>query len=315
MHSRAGQDYTIEPIGENNYADVAKLHYIVFGKYVDPQYYRNKYNTSKIGLESIGFLISYKDKTPVAFCGMIACHIGYQDQRIQAGQFLDAMTHPQHRGKGLYMEINELICSTAIEKGFKLFFGFPNQNAHPMFLNRAPWVCEQRMQCFEIKTNAIPFSYILKIPFLKAAYKGYQNAILKPWLDSDKSFSNLIINEDFAGVVRDRNYIDYKSYTGNKIIHLSNGAKAWIKAGFHLYLGDIELNGNDFESTLNEIKKIATRLGISRIIFQTSEGTALYHHFKKHYQSFETFFILLKDEGSDIPMDQLKFSFADIDIF
>ncbi len=122
------------------------------------------------------------------------------------------------------------------------------------------------------------------------------------------------VNSGFGGVYRDDRYLKYKTYSETKVIKIGN-AKVWIKIQNGFVIGDIEMTGNDFEALINGIKKIAKRVGTANIFFQVSPGTRLHTLFTEKYKPAPSFPIIFLDLGADIPLNKLKFSFADIDIF
>ena len=120
--------------------------------------------------------------------------------------------------------------------------------------------------------------------------------------------------EGFGGVYRDDRYLKYKTYSNTKVLKIGN-AKVWMKIQNDLIIGDLEIAEQDFDAVINAIKKIAERLGVANISFQSSPGVQLHTWFAKKYKTAPSFPIIFLDLGAGIPLDKLKFSFADIDIF
>ena len=54
---------------------------------------------------------------------------------------------------------------------------------------------------------------------------------------------------------------------------------------------------------------------LSKIFFQTCHGTQLYFLFAERFKSSPSFPVLFQNFGADIPLKEIKFTFADIDIF
>jgi hypothetical protein len=52
---------------------------------------------------------------------------------------MDTMTHPDHRGGGLFVKL-ALACFEELEKnGYEVLYGFPNTNSYPGFIRRLNW--------------------------------------------------------------------------------------------------------------------------------------------------------------------------------
>ncbi|MGZ3820834.1 MAG: hypothetical protein ACXVB6_09610, partial [Mucilaginibacter sp.] len=70
-----------------------------------------------------------------------------------------------------------------------------------------------------------------------------------------------------------------------------------------------------FDETMDQLYKIAFKLGLKRIQFHTSHQTQLSALFSDRYESLTSFYVLFKDLGAHIPLDKIKFTFADVDTF
>ncbi len=92
-------------------------------------------------------------------------------------------------------------------------------------------------------------------------------------------------------------------------------AKVWMKIQNDFIIGDLEMAEDDFDAVINGIQKIAKRLGAANIFFQVSPGIQLHELFAKKYKPIPSFPVIFLDLGAGIPLNKLKFSFADIDIF
>jgi hypothetical protein len=120
--------------------------------------------------------------------------------------------------------------------------------------------------------------------------------------------------EGFGGVHRDERYLKYKTYSDTQVLKIGN-AKVWMKIQNGLIVGDLEIAEQDLDEMIDALKKIAKRLGVANISFQSSPGVQLHTWFAKKYKTAPSFPIIFLDLGAGIPLDKLKFSFADIDIF
>ena len=114
--------------------------------------------------------------------------------------------------------------------------------------------------------------------------------------------------------MRDERFLAYKKYSPSYVIGIGE-AKVWCRLRQELTIGDMACSENDFENVIHELKKITRRLGLPSINFQLSPGTRLHTMFAAAYTPAVSFPVCFKDLGSGVPLEKLKFSFADIDIF
>ena len=80
-------------------------------------------------------------------------------------------------------------------------------------------------------------------------------------------------------------------------------------------VGDMDITDHDFDTVMNTLEKLARRVGVSSISFQVSPDTKLHTLFAAKHKPITSFPIVFLDLGADIPLDKIKFTFADIDIF
>ena len=54
-------------------------------------------------------------------------------------QSIDTLTDLEHRGKGLFPKLAAKLYDDAVENGFELVYGFPNENSAPGFFKKLKW--------------------------------------------------------------------------------------------------------------------------------------------------------------------------------
>jgi GNAT superfamily N-acetyltransferase len=64
----------------------------------------------------------------------VTLRLGSED--VLGAQSMDTMTHPDHRGRGLFTRLAEECFSIAERRGFEVVYGFPNENSYPGFVRR-----------------------------------------------------------------------------------------------------------------------------------------------------------------------------------
>jgi hypothetical protein len=308
--------YTTIRLSAANIGDLAKLHKTAYGKILLTNFFTRKYATAYTGAESIGFIAYDQQMVPVAYYGVIPCFLVNNGKTILAAQSADTMTHPDHRHKGLFIQLAMLTYKLCKSTGIKLVFGFPNQNSLPGFINKLGWRNTETMDCFIIPVKTLPFEKLShKAGLLKRMYGRYTRFVLKKYKMPYNKISSSVFNENLEGVVRDRNYLRYKTYSNTCVLNIEM-VTFWIKISNDLMIGDVTgLTNSNFEKAINQLLSISRKLGIKQIQFQTSPSTQLHRLFDERYQAIPAFPVIFKDLGSGIPNGKMKFTLADIDIF
>ncbi|PWK79176.1 acetyltransferase (GNAT) family protein [Mucilaginibacter oryzae] len=312
MHNNG---YRIERLTEERLADLTSLHQAVYQKSVAPDFFKRKYNTAFTGLMHVGFLAYYEDK-PSAFYGVIPCFIKFKNESVLAAQSADTMTHPNHRGKGLFIELAELTYRLCRTEGIRFLFGFPNQNSLPGFLNKLGWQVSANMECFIIQVKALPLQKAAnKLPFLKGLYEAQVKHQLRPYLTTGNGIGNSVVGEGFAGLKRDEDYLKYKNaYSGSFTIKVGT-TMVWFKINDGIVIGDIDPTPNDLNKIIPRLQKIARNIGLRKIVFQADKRTMLNMILKERVQPIPSFPVIIKNLGADLQLHNVAFTFADIDIF
>lgn len=307
--------YHIERLSKANINALEKLYHEVYGRFNPAGYYAKKYDTAYTGVEYVGYIAFNERHNPIAYYGVIPCFIRYGDQLYLAAQSADTMTHPKYQFKGLFVQLANLTFDLCMEEGISLVFGFPNQNSLHGFLVRLKWQMTETLAYYNISTGVVSFEGITRrVPFLKKMYEQYQQYILKDYLVSKKGLDNWVFKEGFAGVNRNALYMNYKAYSDTQVIKIGD-ALLWVKIKNGLIIGDINCPDGEFDSMLLDLKKLALKLGLKSIQFHTSHQTRLSGLLSSRYPAEPSFYVLFKDLGSRIPLDKIKFTYADVDTF
>jgi GNAT superfamily N-acetyltransferase len=311
MHSNG---YRIERLTEERLADMTSLHKTVYGKALSPDFFPRKYNTAFTGVMYTGYL-AYAGDVPAAFYGVIPCFIECDGKPVLAAQSADTMTHPDHRGKGLFIKLAELTYELCYKEKILILFGFPNQNSLPGFVNKLNWQVSAQMECFIIPVDALPLERLAnKLPFLKGLYRLYVKNVVRKHTSPQKGITTSLISEGFYGLHRDSHYLGYKTYTESFTLKTGD-ASVWFKIADGMVIGDIDLATNDLSEIIPRLKKIARRLGLQKLQFQADKRSALNTFLKLHAAPIPSFPVIVKDFDARLPLDKMAFAFADIDIF
>ena len=314
-HITEKEDYRIERLSRDKIEDLAKLHEAVYAAAPANNYYDLKYDTAYTKVEYAGFIAYHPCGEPIAYYGVIPCFIEWNKEIILAAQSADTMTHPKHRFKGMFMQLANKTFELCRQLNIKLIFGFPNQNSYHGFI-KLGWKKTESLECFIIPVDSLPLHSISsKIGILKIPYEHYKKQVLKKILLDVNGIKNSVITDGFAGVLRSDDYVKYKTYSKTKVITIA-GAKIWMTDKHALVVGDMEdVNEKNFNNVIDELKSVAKKMGFKQIQFHSSSGTSLNHLFSGICKASPSFPVLFLDCGSPVPLEKIKFTFADIDIF
>ncbi|MCR8559975.1 GNAT family N-acetyltransferase [Mucilaginibacter sp. BJC16-A38] len=306
--------YNIQRLNKENLPDVEKLFTAVYDKQAAPCFFAKKYNTAFTGVEYTGF-IAYNDDQPVAFYAVIPCFLLVNNEPILAAQSADTMTHPDHRNKGLFIELALTTFLLCQELNIRVLFGFPNQNSLPGFVKKLGWTVTDTMDCFIIHTGSFSWKRALnKLPVLKKFAFDHQKNTIKRRMAEDQRLENSVFKDGCDGVYRDDAYFKYKTYNDTFLIKAA-GSISWVKTSGALLVGDIKIQADDFDDMIYELKKLANKLGLRQIHFHASPGTTLHSLFAMRFNSIPSFPVIFKLLGEELPLDKIKFTSADIDTF
>jgi hypothetical protein len=315
MTEAGTKEYTVERLSRSNLPDLIRLHAAVYGE-LKPAYFTSKYDTSYSGISYVGFLAYNNNRIPIAFYGVTPCFLIYREQKILAAQSVDTMTHPEHRYKGMFVELSHKTFELCKESGISLIFGFPNQNSLHGAIHKLGWKMTGFMDYFQIPVKTIPlYALSRRLPIFKGLYAWYTDLILRKLMLPEKGLPNSMKKEGFAVVDRSSEYLQYRTYSSTKVLIVGK-CKAWIKLSDSLMIGDIEgADKHNFPQLIKELKKLTAKLGIRQVQFHCSRETSLHHLFSQSISPAPSFHMLFQDFGSPIPIEKVKFTLADIDIF
>ncbi|MFA6085042.1 GNAT family N-acetyltransferase [Mucilaginibacter sp.] len=307
--------YRIKRLNYDRLKDMAQLYEAVYGKPLAADYYARKYDTAYTKVMYTGFLAYNANDLPVAYYGVIPCFIRYDYEPVLAAQSADTMTHPGHRNKGLFVLLANLTYDLCRNKGIKLLFGFPNQNSLPGLANKLGWQVVGHLDRFTIPVTTVPLERMAaNSSVLKGLYKAYIKQVLKKLVLPQQGIPNSVFNEEYNGVYRADDYLQYKTYNTTCTIKIGE-ATVWFKIQNGFIVGDINGFDNDFDKVIKTLTQLAKKLGLQKLQFQASPYTKLYALLKKRSEPIPAFPVLIKDLGLGTDLTNIEFTFADIDIF
>jgi len=308
-------EYQVEKLTAAKLADVEQLHAAVYGAMPTADFFIKKYNTAFTGVEYVGYVAYNTQKIAVGFYAVIPCFIQFGDQSVLAAQSADTMTHPGYRYKGLFVELSNMTFQLCRDLGINLVFGFPNQNSLPGAINKLGWQMTHQLDCFIIPVTSFPLRRALnKLPYFNGRIADHRKKVLAKYIVNQNTVANSVLKGGFAGVSRDDAYSKYKTYNETHVIRIGDSL-VWIKISHVLLIGDMTALAEDFDTVMDGLKNLAKKLGIKEIHFHASPGTSLHTLFAAGCQSIPSFYALFQDFEKQHPIENIKFTSADIDTF
>ena len=300
-------EYIVSRLSATGLQDLAGLYREVYGRAIPVDYFIKKYDTSFTGIENMGF-IARKDNRPVAYYGVIPCYLKNGNERILAAQSVDTMTHPHHRRKNLFIQLARLTFELCRENGVRIIFGFPNQNSIAGF-QKLGWITAGDLDFFEIPLSRI------SLPFLARRFGLLRKSRISSPKNKINGLISSAVSEGFAGPDRDDAFLAYRQYNGTSVLDYSD-YKCWVSMKDHLIIGDISgYNEMNFTGIIQQLVHEGQKKGLRTIQFHCSPGTQLHRLFLSHYPARKSFAVMFHDLGSNLLPENIKFTFADTDLF
>ena len=309
-------EYKFIRIDASRYPDLENLHRSAFKENPLADYYKKKMDTSYLNVMHLGFLAYTQDNKPAAFYGVYACLMEYKGKLHLAAQSGDTMTHPDHGGKGLFTTLAKMTYELAKNEGIEFIFGFPNKNSYPGFIKKLSWQFTENMRDYQFRVKTIPLAAMAKkLGFLLPFYRVYVKFILG-FYKTEKQFQpSSVINFNYGGVYRSKEFFNYKSFYKNYLIQVK-GKTSWIKIDGGLLIGDIEPSvQNNTAEVLRSFKKLAFILGCTKIFFSVGKDTYWDLLLEDKLPCTEDTYIGYLDLTSGLPLENFKYMMADYDTF
>ena len=307
-------EYSTKPFTKDSIVDFLMLYKAVYGKSISAEIVLKKFDTTYLIEGHFGYF-AYDNKKPIAFYGVVPTLMKYKNQTEIAAQSVNTMTHPDYTGKGLFTELAKLTYVKAAKAGITFIWGFPNQNSAYGFLNKLGWSSNENMIGFKIKISELGIQKkIQKFPLINTIHRFYLKKVFSKYITSQ--FPNENFHEHHVTVSKTKEYFSYKAYSDNFVIKIDN-CIFWVKIKNSLEIGDIDApTKTDFHKALNKLKRICKKTRISEILFQVSPDTEYWQWMENEKtEKFDSWPICYKNLASDFPLENLKFTLGDIDIF
>ncbi len=254
----------------------------------------------------------------VASLGMLPWPIRFGNRTEIAAQAIDAATHHEHRRRGLFTALGEMARELCDSAGVSFLFGFahPQANSYSGMVRHLGYthiddLVEYRLPIRTFWTERIA----RRLGPLYPLYERHLQRTLSAYLPSDPILENSLLSEGFAATHRDHAFHDYKLFAGSRVLAV-DGGRVWLKIRRGFMVGDLEASSEaEMEKTTRMLQRLAVRLGIHQILFQSSKGTRFSRFFADRFQPFPCLTVIYRNLHSQIPPEKLRFTFGDQDNF
>ena len=306
--------YNFVPLDDQNMHLLIPLYKKVFGVSYTLDQIKAKYQPEFTGIFAQGHFAYYQGDA-VAFHGAIPMLMRFKNKLELCAQYGDAMTLKSHAGQGLFTRLGELTDQVLMEKGVKFVWGFPNQNSEYGYVNKLGWQGRERMKCYILKLNTLSSEVLFrKTKILESIKQEQIKKKLSPYLIEKKKLQSIDTHVS-GGIDRSLDFYNYKSFTPNYFIRI-NDTKVWIKPLGGLLVGDLEIKSEtQVLESLNDLKQLAKKLGLNKVILQASPKSELNQILKENYSSIDSWLIGYKNFNSNFPLESLQFTYGDLDTF
>lgn len=311
--------YSYLELTDDQYRLTRDLYRLSFNVKQDIDSIRIKYDTSMFGLKNIGyFAVSEKDE-PAAFYGVFPMRLKYGNKEYLIAQSGDTMTAPDHRGKGLFIQLAKMTYELAKKKSVVFVFGFPNENSLPGFQKKLDWQFYGNMQRFRFRHSVIPLCEIAsKSNALHKIYRNYcQGRLKRNRLEvTEENIMPFKHSEDKGQIARDKDYYQYKlRNTDNHLVRI-NDFSLLIKPKDHLIIGDVGyFDRNRLDEFMKTVSKLSRKLGCRDVIFTVSRNYWLYNYLINIGEAQESLPIGYLPLDCDLPLNEISFTQSDYDTF
>jgi len=312
-------NFSFQQITDTTYDFTQSLYKKSFGLSLKISTIQRKYDTSVFGHKNIGFFAVSENKEPAAYYGVFPMIITIDTIDIQVAQSGDTMTAPEHRGKGLFIQLAQKTYQLAEKQGIQLIFGFPNENSFPGFQKKLNWQFFGSMQKFSIQNAEIPLcEFCSKFKTFTSIYDKYCNFRLSKYkaVLTEENIAPFNQVKSHGYIKKDLNFFRYKLNSPENHLIKFNNFTLLIKPRTHLMIGDVgffeKSKTFDFIRTLKKLSKI---LGCKNTIISVSKNYWLFDYLNAIIDPTESLPIGFLPFNNKISPEDISFTQADYDTF
>lgn len=298
-------EYQFIRLDKENLPKLGELYVLVYGELPSLDLLENTYNTEIFEKYTIGFLAVHTPTNEIAaYYGVFPLKARMRNEIHLVAQSGATMTSPKHQRKGLFTELAKITFETAKQEGVRFIFGFPNENSLPGFVKKLNWTFHGNMEQFKVKNSSFPLAEISKkFPIFSKIHYSIANTVLKKYRVERSIFAEEIANSEEASIVRDSDYLSYKSRGKGVHFIAINNFHISLSVTTHLFIGEVaEFDASRLDDFLKTISLLARKLNCGKTVFIFNEKYWLAKHLKR-----------INETSTSLPIGFLNLSEGNID--
>ncbi|MBK7855150.1 MAG: GNAT family N-acetyltransferase [Bacteroidetes bacterium] len=159
---KENKNYTLERVTWETLPKLLPLYKSVFKQNLPLAFVQGKFKCNANGKDTLAFIAVANDGTVAAYYNVLPYVISYKQKEMLAVQSCVAMTHDEHRGKGLFPLLGKAVHDLARDEGAKFIFGFTNPLSYHGLVNKMGFTHTDTMKSFKFKVPTLPIGKLLK---------------------------------------------------------------------------------------------------------------------------------------------------------
>jgi GNAT superfamily N-acetyltransferase len=230
METDMGQEWIIRPYKNGDEEAIFELFCAAFSDLHDKdwwlEWWRWKYQHNPAGSPIIW--VAEADDRLVAQYAIIPVKMKMGDRIITGSQSVDTMTHPDYRGRGMFLTLSERVFEEAGKQGIEIVYGFPNRmmSWHRKFwleidvrstlikpLNLRNIPAKKISNTFLLKIGGVGLSFFVKIFTRTGSPPEVSGLTISRISSFDERFNDFwekVSNDYEIAVVRDMTYLNWR---------------------------------------------------------------------------------------------------------
>ena len=252
-----------------------------------------KFQTKSFGAEYIGYVaypVGAEPKVggyavPAAYYGVFPVVANFGGSKVLCAQSGDTMTHPEHRGKGLFIDLARKTYATACDEGIQFVFGFPSESSYPGFSRKLDWTFPYKMVRFNCLVPTLPVGLLRRKMMRPSLRFGtFGRLVVRRLFDVVRPEGDLwtTFRDATPGILRDSRYFTYKA---TDTFFVQSGKTGLVlKYDGDICIGDIfgSPSAEDMTRIMRRLKLLAAVTGAMRIKSYFSPNSKLERLLEAH---------------------------------
>ena len=304
--------YTYKRMEESDIPAIQEIFWKVFNVKHSLEHIRNKYNTDHVGTRYT-CCVAYDGQKPIAMYGNLPQLFSLNGETHKISLICDSFTLKEYQKQRLHRDLALMSYDIMAKEDFKLVYAFHSENTY-FSSKKLDWLDHARMERFHLSTGSLPVAKGMKRLGLQKNYDRFVASKLAPY--AGESSNNPLLEEGKAGQVYDEAFYRYKeTYNPHHTLHLE-GCVFWVKIESVVQVGFFDAPSQEaFHKAITQLKKIAAKLGVNELLFQTTVGTKQSKLLSTITPPQESWRIGSFPFASGADFNDYALNFADIDVF